>query len=142
MLEDSTQRKFSCQSKETSVYSRAQMGQLGWQEKVKKSEHPCTVGVHPIKKKSTTMIFKEKRTDLIQQNNSQRMTTKPETISGVFLGIIIYRHHVQPRVKFMCQKKAHSHYYSSFFNVVSDGKTSIFQAFWRTILWAIIPSGR
>ena len=33
------------------------------------------------------MSLKEKQTDLIQQNNDQRMTLKPEMIFGLFLGV-------------------------------------------------------
>ena len=66
MFEDSTHKKLSCQNKETNSYSSAQMVQLSWQEQIKKSAHPSTSRVDTIKEKSSTMIFKEKRTDLIQ----------------------------------------------------------------------------
>ena len=70
--EYSTQRKFSCQSKEMSSYPHAQVEQSSWQEQVKNSEHPPTLGCFPIKEQSLAVILKEQRTDLLQQNN-QRM---------------------------------------------------------------------
>ena len=77
-------------------YSYAQIVQLSRQEKVMKSEHPSQLGVHPIKEKSSTTIFMEKRTDQIQKNNP-RMTL--EARDDFFLGSFVFRHHVQLRVK-------------------------------------------
>ena len=85
------------ESKEMNSYSRAQIVLLSWQEKVMKSEHPSTFRVHPMKEKSSTMIFMEKRTDQIQHNNCQRMTFW--SWRWPLSGKLFYRHHVQPRVK-------------------------------------------
>ena len=56
-----------------------------WQEMIKKSERPSQLGFHSATGKSIEMICREMRTDLFQQDNSQRMTLKQETMFGVLL---------------------------------------------------------
>ena len=84
---------------ETNLSSAAQMVQLSWQEKITTTEPPSILGAHPIKEKSTTVFFMEKRTELIQQNNNNGMSLRLEKTFGAYLEILFYCHHVQPRVK-------------------------------------------
>ena len=74
---------------------------LSWQEKIKKVEHLSPLGFHSIMEKRIEMICKEMRTDLIQQNNSQQMTLKPEVMLGVLLEIT----HSQPRVEICAERR-------------------------------------
>ena len=62
------------------------MEQLGWQEKVNKSEHPSQLGGHPIKEEEHNDDFHGE--DLIMQNNNLRMALKPKTTFGVCLGVV------------------------------------------------------
>ena len=108
MLECSTQNRFSCQWMEKNWYSRAQIGKLSWDEKINKSRHPSQLEIFPIKERYVTIIFKEKRTDVVQQNNSQRMTLRPEVILGVFLGVTLIVITFNQELNSVCRKKDHS----------------------------------
>ena len=57
---------------------------------------------------STMMSFKESRTGLIQQINNERMTLKPETISGENLRIMFIAISFNQGSNFMCQTEGHS----------------------------------
>ena len=53
------------------------------------SEHPTCLGEIPKVEKNTTVYFKEKRTILTLYHNSKnKMTRKPATTSGLYLGIL------------------------------------------------------
>ena len=69
---------------------------------LKKTGPTCT------RRGSTMMSFKESRTGLIQQINNERMTLKPETISGENLGIMFVAISFNQGSNFMCQTKGHS----------------------------------
>ena len=51
------------------------------------------------------MVLKEKRTDLIKQENNQRITMKPEMIFGVFLGVTFIAITFKQRSNSVCHKK-------------------------------------
>ena len=51
------------------------------------------------------MVLKEKRTDLIKQENNQRITMKPEMIFGVFLGVTFIAITFNQRSNSVCHKK-------------------------------------
>ena len=101
-LEDSTQRRFSCQRKDMNLPPHAQMEQSNCQEEVKKSEYPPQFGTYLIKEKDHAMIFKEKRMGLIRPKKNYRKTMRPETIFGVFLEIILIVITFSKGSNFMC----------------------------------------
>ena len=74
------------------------MDPLSWQETVKKSKRAHQLGIFPIREKSITKNFKEKRTDLIQQNNSKRLISKLLDDLWKHFRKLSFGHHVQPRV--------------------------------------------
>ena len=72
-----------------------------------KSDRPSQFEIHPIKEKCITMSFKA-RTDLIQQNNNQRMTMKPEMTFELYPEVTFDRHHVHPSAKPCAERRSFS----------------------------------
>ena len=104
MLEDSTERRFSCQKKEKNSYTVPQMVQSSWQQEIRYHRKIHLWRGTPLhEERSTTMFFKELDGSLNHQTT--RMTQKPEMISGVFSGNHIYRHHIEPRVELHAPKE-------------------------------------
>ena len=95
MLEDATQRRSSCRRKEINLYSCAQMVQLSWQEKVKKSENPSSTRDLPnqCEHHRDDLQGDADRSDPVDQRLRKDNEAK-NSFFVVFLGLIFYRHHV------------------------------------------------
>ena len=88
MLEDSTRRSFSRQRTEIHLYFPCADGtvNLAGKDHEVRTSLPTRNPLHR-RERIIPMVLKERRTDLIQQKNNQRITMKPEMIFGVFLGV-------------------------------------------------------
>ena len=113
ILELSTERKLSCQRLEKHSESRAQMVQSSWQERIKNYEHQFQIGIFPVSEKNITMIFKEKRRNLIKHNSNQRITLRLEMTFGVFLGAAFIVITFNQELRSMFLRKGYSQFPSS-----------------------------
>ena len=105
MLEDSTERRFSCQKNGEDFVYRAADGsvKLAGRDQVSPKNPPS---------ERNTLARGEEHNDVFQgeldgslNHQTTRMTQKPGMISGVFSGNHIYRHHVEPRVELYVPKE-------------------------------------
>ena len=74
----------------------SQMDQSSWQEEITYSEHPPFFQDHPARGEELNDVL-QGDSDGLQPLDPKRMASKPELISGVFLGDHIY-HHAEPSV--------------------------------------------